>query len=78
MKINATELNLARNYNWSEVILWITDNISPMVKHDKSVCMGKTWRLYGEDHSIEGFWESTYWLEFDNDADGTVFLMRWA
>jgi hypothetical protein len=78
MKINATELNLKRDYNWSEIILWVSEYISPMVKHDNNACLGKTWRLYSVENSIEGFWESTYWLEFDNDVDGTAFLLRWA
>lgn len=78
MKINATEFNKNRHHDWNQIVKWIGDNISPITIADNKTCQGRTWRLYNTENSVEGFWESTYWLEFDNDPDATAFTLRWS
>jgi hypothetical protein len=63
-----------------QALMWLKEQhggfINSFAKDE--VISGHGWRSYRTEESVEGFYESTYWLEFDNDADSTAFLLRWA
>lgn len=63
-----------------DAMTWINNNICQCYvdADDIVVVNAETWRVYKRQNSIEGFWETTWLLEFDNDSDATVFLMKWA
>ena len=42
------------------------------------VLYSDSWRVYKRENSVEGFYETTWFLEFDNDANATSFLLRWS
>ena len=77
MIIDITDYN---PYKFKEAMHWMNDNICQCyIDAEGDIAVdADTWRVYKRQNSIEGFWETTWLLEFDNDADATVFLMRWA
>lgn len=68
-------------HKFKDALTWMNENISRCFKGktDTTVVMNsEKWRVYKHEISVEGFYETTWFLEFDNDSDATVFLMRWA
>jgi hypothetical protein len=45
---------------------------------DRVVLHSDRWRVYKTENSIEGFYETSWFLEFDSESDGTAFLLRWS
>jgi hypothetical protein len=65
---------------FEKAVHWLNDNISKVttVKGESIVLQSESWRLYSYEHSIEGIYETSWMLEFDNDTDATAFLLRWS
>jgi hypothetical protein len=77
MIINITDYDPKK---FQQAMHWMNDNICNCYIDAEGdiVVDADTWRVYKRQNSIEGFWETTWLLEFDNDSDATAFLMRWA
>ena len=78
MKINVTEFNRERFLNWNDVVAWLDCTIGKTRSRDNMACIGDGWRLYSTENTIEGFYESVFWLEFDDEIQATNFLLRWS
>jgi len=64
--------------NYSGMCQWLIDNCGSAYQGDGIVLLsGDTWRIYKEENTVEGYYETTVLLEFDNDTDGTAFLLKW-
>lgn len=77
MIIDVTDFNPHR---FEEALGWLNATTGAATyKGDGTVVFSAdTWRVYKTENSIEGYYETTWFLEFDSDSDGTAFLLRWA
>lgn len=64
--------------NFTELCQWLIDQCGPARRGDDTVLLdGESWRIYKQENTVEGYYETTIFLEFDYDSDSTVFLLRW-
>lgn len=76
MKVDITD--------WDEdiaaMVKWLSATYGEAVvsKDTFGQMLSDKWRIYHTQSTVEGFYETTWWLEFDNEADGTAFLLRWS
>ena len=77
MIIDVTDFN---PHLFEEALEWLrTTTKSDVYEGDGTVLLSAdTWRIYKTENSIEGYYETTWFLEFDHDSDGTAFLLRWS
>ena len=78
MKLNLTNFGSERSLVWPEVLDWLELRIGKISHRSDSTLNADGWRMFKEEHSVEGFYEYTYWIEFDEDSSGTTFLLKWA
>jgi hypothetical protein len=81
MRIDITDWDVNHNIDdFTQVLTWLDNNISKSRYGDKSGVrmQADTWRIYSFETSVEGFYETEFWLEFDNEHDATTFLLRWS
>jgi uncharacterized protein Smg (DUF494 family) len=64
----------------NKAIPWLNETVaqSKQIKDEKIVLNSDKWRIYAHETSIEGFYETRYFIEFDDASDGTAFLLRWS
>ena len=69
-------------YKLKDAMVWMNETLGRCYADSNKgadiVMYSDSWRVYKHENSVEGFYETTWFLEFDNDSDGTAFLMRWA
>jgi hypothetical protein len=75
--INVTDFN---PHHFEQALEWLkTTTGEEIFEGDGTVLLSAdTWRIYKTESSIEGYYETTWFLEFDSAADGTAFLLRWS
>jgi hypothetical protein len=67
---------------FAKAIVWMNENLGQCFKDGNKgadiLMHADNWRIYKHENSVEGFYETTWYLEFDSDVDGTTFLLRWS
>ena len=79
MKLDVTDLVRKKDSKfYKEGVKWLSANIGKITINDKYSIQGDTWRISTTIATVDGFYETAYWLEFDHDKDVSAFLLRWA
>ena len=78
MRLDITNWDTDHNVSLPKAIEWLNTNLGVGDYTKNFQVFADTWRIYREENSVEGFYESTYWLEFDREQDATAFLLRWS
>jgi hypothetical protein len=64
----------------TELLKWLAENVGDYYnyKDDGHVLFsGENWRILYTENSIEGYYESSFLLELDQEHDSTAYLLRW-
>jgi hypothetical protein len=77
MILDVTDFN---PQHFEQALEWLKNTTGGEVHEgdDTVLLSSDSWRIYKTENSIEGYYETTWFLEFDNDSDATSFLLRWA
>ena len=76
MKINLKQWAGYNRIDVRKIVAWLNGTFGKSEQRSDGL-FADTWRMYSTEHSVEGYFETGYWLEFDNEIDATAFLLKW-